>query len=361
MLWEGSAIKLLRLGLYTFSHFCVDFSCFYLLFFWYSSGTHSSQTVTLGFLAYNVIAFGFQPFIGYFCDTYRKIPAGVFGCLLLIAGLLFMPFPAGSIILIGLGNACFHIEGGIDSLRHSGGKMARSGVFVSSGALGVALGSLAGKSGSMSVYVPICILLLCLVLLCILYIKRAEPDCVIPAFTVAKPGLKPGTVILIASVSILIRSYAGLIIPLQWRTTAVLFVFPAIGAFLGKASGGFIADSIGAKKASVSSLLIAAVLLVFGYMDPWIYLAGILLFNISMSVTLCAIASVMPLNPGLAFGITTLALLCGNAPTFFAAARPAPLIFAALTVVSAACLYYILIGKVKPNEETYKKNKLHDV
>jgi len=318
-----------------------------MLFSWYSSGTHSGEIVTLGFLGYNVIAFGLQPLIGYLSDAYRKIPTEIIGLPLLIAGLMFMPTPAVSIILIGLGNACFHIAGGIDSLRHSCGKMARSGVFVSSGALGVALGSIAGKSGKLPVYFPIGALLPCLVLLCIIYAKRMGSEGTATTFSIAKPKLNFWTVILLASVSIAIRSYAGSIIPTEWRTTTVLYLFPAIGAFLGKACGGFAADRIGTRKIAVFSLLMAAVLVTFGYASPYAYLIGIAFFNISMSVTLCAIASALPSNPGLAFGISTLALLCGNVPTFFITATPSPLVFAALTIVSAACLYYILEGKAR--------------
>jgi len=322
-----------------------------------SSGTHSLETVTLGFLVYNVIAFGLQPIIGYLCDTYRKIPVEIIGFPLLVAGLLFMPAAALSIALIGLGNAFFHIAGGIDSLRNSGGKMARSGVFVSSGALGVVSGSLVGSTGVLPVLIPIGVLLLCLVLMCYIYLERLKSEDAAVVFSLTKPDLKIGVIILLAAVSIMIRSYAGSIIPAEWRTTTLLFVFPAIGAFLGKFSGGFIADRVGAKKAAVFSLLAATVLLAIGNANPWIYLIGIILFNMSMAVTLCAIASVLPLNPGLAFGITTLALLCGNVPTFFIPAVHANLIFASLTVISAVCLYCIIKGRMKTDEKISEEIK----
>ena len=345
------------LAVYTFSHFTVDFCCFFTLFSWLSSGTHSIQTVTLGFFVYNVIAFGLQPVIGYLYDTYRKIPVEIIGFPLLIAGLLSMPAAALSISLIGLGNAFFHIAGGVDSLRNSSGKMARSGVFVSSGALGVAFGSLAGKTGSLPVFIPIGVLLLCLVLLYTCYQNRLKKEDSVVVFSIVEPGIQPGMIILLAAVSIMIRSFAGSVLPTEWRTTTLLFAFPAIGAFLGKFTGGFLADSIGAGKAAVFSLLVSTVLLALGYVNPWIYLTGVIFFNISMSVTLCAIASVLPLNPGLAFGITTLALLCGNVPTFFIATEHYALVFVSLTIISAICLFCILKGKEKINEKISEKNE----
>ena len=346
-----NAIRPVRLSIYTISHFCVDFCCFFMLFSWYSSGAHPDQTVTLGFLVYNVIAFGLQPLIGYFSDTNRKIPTEILGCPLLIAGLLCISTPAVSIILVGLGNACFHVAGGIDSLRQSDGKMAKSGVFVSSGALGVAFGSIAGKSGRLSVIVPITVQFLCFMLLCFLYQKRVKSKNEEPTFSIIKPALNSEIVILFAAVSIAIRSYIGSVLPIEWRTTTAFFLIPAIGACLGKACGGFIADRIGIRRTATTSLLIAMFFLAFGYQNPYLYMIGILLFNMSMSVTLCAIASALPMNPGFAFGITTLALLCGNVPTFFIIATPTPIVFTALTIVSAACLYYILEGKVKEKNE----------
>ena len=342
---EKNTYSVTRLAVFTFSHFIVDFCCFYMLFSWYSSGASPIQTVIIGFLAYNIIAFGLQPVIGYICDANKKIPAEIIGFILLIIGIFSMPFPAASIALMGTGNAFFHIAGGVESLRSSGGKLSRSGVFVSSGALGVVFGNLAGSAGRLPVYVLIGVSMLCLILMCGIYKKRLKSNETAAVFALAKPGLKFGTVIIFAAVSIMIRSYAGSVLPAEWKTTTLLIVFPAAGAFFGKFAGGFIADRVGARRTAVLSLLAAMAFLAFGYTQPWVYLVGVAFFNMSMSVTLCTVASVLPDNPGLAFGITTLALLCGNIPTFFMPVENAALVFIVLTVISTACLYHILKGK----------------
>ncbi|MCL2719704.1 MAG: hypothetical protein FWE14_13110, partial [Lachnospiraceae bacterium] len=98
----------------------------------------------------------------------------------------------------------------------------------------------------------------------------------------------------------------------------------------------------------------SAVLLTFGHMNPLLCLLGILSFNMTMPVTLCAVASVLPYNPGLAFGIATLALLCGNVPTFFIMATNVPVVFAALAACSIASLYYVLDGRGREYEEIQK-------
>ena len=340
----------MRLGVYTFAHFCVDFSCFFMLFSWYSRGTHTDEIITVGFLTYNIIAFGLQPVIGYFCDRNKRIPIELIGSVLLIGGLLFMSAPALSIVLMGLGNACFHIGGGIDSIVNSGGKMARSGVFVSSGALGVAYGSLIGINGWLSVEFFVVILAFCIVMMYVFCKKQPEPNKLRKRFAVAKPGLHFSAVIISAAAAISIRSYAGSIIPAVSLTVSGLLPLTAIGSFLGKAAGGFIADRIGAKETALLSLSAAAALLTFGQMNPWIISLGVLFLNMTMPITLCAVASALHANPGLAFGTTTLALLCGNVPTFFTEPPTGVPTFVLLAACSMVCLQFILRSKGKRDE-----------
>ncbi|MBQ6579823.1 MAG: hypothetical protein IIX33_03225, partial [Oscillospiraceae bacterium] len=96
-----------------------------------------------GFILYNFIAFGLQMIIGAYCDEHRKFPSSALGCVLVLSAVLVSPFvPWVSLVVTALGNAFFHVGGGIDSLVHSGGKLSRSGIFVSAGALGVVLGTL---------------------------------------------------------------------------------------------------------------------------------------------------------------------------------------------------------------------------
>ena len=112
----------LSLAAYSFSHFCVDFSCFYILFAGFAANTKNIETLAVGFLIYNIIAFGLQPIIGYLCDEKKKIPIGAIGCAILFLSLCLIRLPAAALALCALGNACFHIGGGIDSLAHAAGK-----------------------------------------------------------------------------------------------------------------------------------------------------------------------------------------------------------------------------------------------
>ncbi|MBQ8563373.1 MAG: hypothetical protein IJ443_05755, partial [Firmicutes bacterium] len=93
--------------------------------------------------------------------------------------------------------------------------------------------------------------------------------------------------------------------------------------------------------------------ILFGAESPLLSLAGILLFNMTMPVTLCALADLMPKNPGFAFGLTTLALLLGTAVTFFWAvpAYLAKLLLAVLILLSALCIWLTVKGTKEGEDE----------
>jgi len=71
-------------------------------------------------------------------------------------------------------------------------------------------------------------------------------------------------------------------------------------------------------------------------------MAGLALFNMTMPVTLCALASQLPDSTGFAFGLSTLALLIGTVPTFFFRLPDgtAPYVIAALIALSALCVLF---------------------
>jgi FSR family fosmidomycin resistance protein-like MFS transporter len=322
---------------YSFSHFCVDFACFWLLFGRVMSAGLPPETASLMFLVYNIVAFGLQAPIGYLCDTHPKIPAGLIGCAATAAGLLASAALWPALLVVALGNAAFHIGGGIDSL--SGGRMARSGVFVSAGAPGVALGALAGRAG-LPLLLPLLLLLLSGTLIAALAPRRKAP----PArFALDVSSRAPFAALLaLAALSIVVRAYVGATLSLPWKSASALMgVLPAIGAFAGKAAGGFLGDALGAKNVGVLALLASLPCLALGSAVPPVAMAGLVLFNMTMPITLCTLASRLPDHTGLAFGLSTLALLIGTVPTFFfkLPAGAADVVIPALIAVSVCCVF----------------------
>jgi FSR family fosmidomycin resistance protein-like MFS transporter len=110
---------------------------------------------------------------------------------------------------------------------------------------------------------------------------------------------------------------------------------------LGKALGGFAADRFGTIKTSALSLIAAAVLFVFGQI-PFAGAAAVLLFNMTMPITLWTMAKIFPGAKGFAFGLLTFGLFIGFLPVYLGVTVSADMIwvFAIVTMVSLALLLF---------------------
>lgn len=363
--------NLRSLTVYTIVHMLVDFVCFYMLFsvFKLYAGVDLRE-LALGFLIYNALAFGLQPLFGYIYDKVCKLPIAAIGCLFITVAVWLSNSPWLMLALLGVGNACFHIGGGADSLVRANGRVSRSGIFVSSGALGVALGSVAGTNmwfgtalaGSM---VPAALAGLSGIAVLILCPDHIKKDYHAKSLKTANKSSSSLLVIGLCTLAIVIRSFVGATIPTDWAKTTdmlILMLMPSIAAFVGKIVGGFLADAFGAKFVSIVSLLLSALLLCLFSDIPLLCTIGIILFNVPMSVTLCGIASKMPQRPGLSFGLSTLAILAGVIPTYiFTTGGSAwySVVMAALIVAAAFCIRYAISDrKNKPSDkDTIQKDE----
>ncbi len=346
-------MKTFSLLAYTFSHFAVDYVCLLTVLDPWGEKAEilgGVQNYALFVIVYNFLAFGLQMIIGAFCDEHRKFPAGAVGCVLVLVGALcgaFIPdiLPEfayrlwASVIFVGIGNAFFHVGGGIDSLVHSGGKLSRSGVFVSSGALGVALGIYNAGRGAVGGIGVIALLMTFCMVLCLIAHRTCPSDGEAKIEGVANEKAAFGLVISLALFSVLIRSFGGTVIPMEWKTAAEPGLVSGAAAFGGKFLGGFAADRFGAKRTGVISLLLSIPLLVLGKEIMLVSVIGIVLFNMTMPITLGILAEKFPKNPGIAFGLTTVALLLGAAPSFFVALGGNIALLVPAVLVSAVCIF----------------------
>jgi FSR family fosmidomycin resistance protein-like MFS transporter len=322
---------------YSLSHALVDATCAATLFAIAALGQTGSQDLFYLVIFYNVLAFSTQPIFGLWVDLF-KVPvyAAVAGILLVALSTLFLQFPFWAALLAGIGNALFHVGGGVISLNLDSGKAALPGIYVAPGALGLTIGILVGKGGHFIAW-PFILLLIGSTLL----ILKAPP----PEFRA--PRALSGnlkwfeTVILLLLLSVAVRSMVGLSLVLPWKSDMVL-LFALTGAVvLGKALGGILGDRFGWTTVAVSGLIISAPLLAFFPQVPAIAILGIFLFNLSMPITLIGVAEMLPGRSGFAFGLTTLALIIGALPTFTqsrALTSNQTFIFAAV-LVSIAALY----------------------
>ena len=327
------------LAIYTFAHFAVDFACFFVLFSTVSAGVGSLQQLTIWFLTYNIIAFGLQFIVGYVCDIRRSFPAGVIGVIITMCGLVFARQIYIALVLVALGNAFFHVGGGIDSLVNAGGKMKRSGIFVSSGSWGVALGTLAGRGG-ISILYPMAALALSGVLI-YLFCSPSKINLPKSEFRVKAENISAGLAIALIFISVTVRAHTGFSVPMPWKSTTALVLMSTFAAFFGKFIGGFAGDKLGAKSAGTGALLLSLPLLVFFSQNTWLCLLGIMLFNMTMPITLCALAQYLEGHEGLAFGLTTLALLTGTFITYVYLLPESVVkyVIGVSIAVSALCIY----------------------
>ena len=296
------------LALYSLAHFAVDFSCAFLLF----RLRAGFPDWALGLLLYNFCAFAMQMPLGAAADRLnRNGLLAAAGCAVTALSPLL---PAGLPLAVaaGLGNALFHLGGGLDTLNDSRERAAALGVFVSPGALGLSLGTLCGGGGALPLWLPPLVLLAlagAILLLCRRTYGSLGSENAPPELSWAGRPLLLVPLFLV----VVLRSYMGMQQSFPWRADWALAL--TLMLVLGKAFGGFLSDRLGPRRASAASLAGAAALYLFCAL-PLPGLAAVLLFNMTMPITLWAAARLLPGAKGFAFGLLTFALFLGFLPSY---------------------------------------------
>ena len=296
-------------------------------------------------LGYDLLAFAGQVPFGFLIDRFRLRRGAAFAGLLLTAAAVLAGPTAGApvMILAGLGNALFHVGAGAMVLAGSKGHAAPAGVFVAPGALGLGLGIILGRQW---LGVPLSPLLWAVAVACVvvpLVATKNEESASEPPSPAPRARGQVALILFLLSFSVAVRSLVGTVgcdgCP---RGFFLLLAVPLV-AFAGKLSGGFLADRLGFIDVSVVALLASGPLLAFAGGDPWLALPGLLIFQMTMPVTLAAALRALPAWPGLGFGILSLALVGGTLPAYLPGGwRPHGISLLLLVVASAAALYLAL-------------------
>lgn len=332
---QSSLVPLL--ALYSAAHFWVDFSCA-LLLFGLLAGSPAFWSCAL---LYNFCAFALQMPLGLLADRLdRNGLLAAAGCVLVSAA--YLPLrPAAAAVIAGVGNALFHLGGGIDVLNGGGRRAAPLGVFVSPGAAGLFLGGALGQSASPPLWAgPLGLLALAAGI--------ARRFCR-PSGN-APPSLsgRGGALVPLFFVVVL-RSYMGMNQSVPWQSALWAPVLP-LALALGKTAGGFAMDRLGPRRAADWSLGAAAVLFL-GSALPLPGTAAVFLFNMTMPVTLWAAARALPGAKGFAFGLLTFGLFLGFLPSYLGwpeALSSGPWARAALSLASLLLLRMGLGGEAEP-------------
>ncbi|MBU5625610.1 hypothetical protein KQI82_01510 [Oscillibacter sp. MSJ-2] len=299
-------MKPVRLTVLSACHFTVDFACAFFLLRCLRQG--GNWQVAL--LWYNFCAFALQMPLGLAADRLRhgRLFGGA-GCMLVACGAGLTGFEA--VTALGVGNALFHIGGGVEVL-YSTEDMGPLGIFVAPGAVGLALGLTLRRGGTWAGAAVAAALIACAAAL--LLGREPAGKSTLPE---GDAGASPlGAAALLFSVVVL-RSWAGIGASFPWKA-GTLAIAAACAAALGKALGGALSDRLGPSKVTAWSLGAGAALFLLSHL--WgAGLMALALFNMTMPVTLWAMARLMPGLRGFSFGLLTFALFLGFLPVYFGA------------------------------------------
>ena len=300
-------------------------------------------------LGYDLLAFAGQAPLGWLTDRLGlRRGAALVGLLLTAAALLASPtFGTAVMVIAGAGNALFHVGAGAMVLAGSRGRAAPAGLFVAPGALGLGVGLLLGRKFLAVPMWPwlVAIAAACVVVLIVAtqnpaQVREASPD------LAERPNFRRGEVFFVVallSLSVAVRSLAGTVACDACPRGLFLMAALPLAAFAGKFSGGFLADRFGWIDLSMVALLVSAPLMAFSGGDLWLALPGLLIFQMTMPVTLAAMVRLWPTRPAFGFGLLCVALVAGTLPAYLPGGwRPQGMSLFLLVLGSAAALYLAL-------------------
>ncbi|MCL2140367.1 MAG: hypothetical protein FWH42_01615 [Dehalococcoidia bacterium] len=327
-------------SVYSIAHFSVDFACAFLVFRFIAGSPNADVSVLL----YNFCAFALQMPIGIAADKLnRNNLIAVLGCVLVGFAFALVTFPILAVIVIGTGNALFHIGGGIDVLNISQKKLGALGVFVSPGALGIYWGAIVGKgSGFPAFLIPLAIVAIAGLMLLTRKLNRMAYF-TNSTFSISEVGNK--TIILAVFclfMVVCLRSFTGLSTHFSWQDSGGWATVLVLAVVLGKTMGGFASDRFGVIATAGVSLGAAGLFFLFPAF-PLTGIAAVLLFNMTMPITLWAMTKLLPGAKGGAFGLLTFALFIGFLPVYYGV-NVQPILIWLLPLITVVSLFLLWTG-----------------
>ena len=300
--------------LYFIIHFIIEITSFYIV-----SSYIDTNLVWILALMYDFFAFVPQGIVGYLKDKGIKTNFTIIGMILSTLSLILLYFNLNAILVIlvlSIGNCMIHIQGAETTLRTSNGQMAPSAIFVSGGSFGVITGKiLAMYNVPIPFVIIINLLMLIPIAICNKYVYLID-DKNLEKYNFSNKNINSKVIITLAVFVVIVRAYMGYGIPTTWNKTLIQTILLYCSMGIGKAMGGILIDSIGIKKTALLSTIGSLPFLLFGNNVMAISLIGIMMFSMTMAVTLGLIVSEIKKYPGVAFGFTTVGLFLGSLPVF---------------------------------------------
>ncbi|MCQ2418326.1 MAG: hypothetical protein MJ085_00945 [Clostridia bacterium] len=292
-----------------FTHFLIDLTCHALLT--YAMYHYADISLLWSVVLYNGLAFAFQLPIGAISDLLGSSRGfSALGCVLVALACL-LPSSLAICLVAGIGNALFHVGGGRESLLLSGTRYTQIGLFVAPGALGVFFGpKIIGIIWLYRLALPGILFLLAAVF------SLTANRCV--SFTNDKPlPLSRGkklVILLCMFLTVFLRAYMGTVTHYAVSGRFPFALVMALCVFLGKLSGGIMADRFGAFRFTLIAQTLGLALYLGSLLCPYLALPAALVFNTTMALTAFTLFRLLPQLAGAMFGVTTVALFLGSLP-----------------------------------------------
>lgn len=298
-------------------HLVVDASCIALLVWGKAASLFPDDVLWGHFFFYNTLAFGTQFSMGAAADCWKAYRATLFIGLAMVAAAMVVAlhWPLAAVVLAALGNAAFHVGAGAIVLTHWPTRAAAAGVFVGPGAVGVAIGLSCGGAFALAPWLFLGTLVVCALAVFVLPNASESGKEHLP------PPFSPGKLLAMACVGAIvlvvgIRSLSGQsVAAIHDGQTGILWGL-AIASCAGNILGGFVSDHQGWIRTCVVAILLSLPFVSFLVDYGTAAIVGMVLFQMTMPVTLLAIRRLLPGEAGFAFGITALAVLAGVMPFY---------------------------------------------
>jgi len=305
------------IGVNALLHLLVDGLCVCCLYL----TTADCTEMVLTYVVYNVLAFLTQPLTGWWADKMKQKHWMLLGAVLLltlavmtasIRALFETPDIVQTLLLImslllGMGNSLFHVWGGKQTAIRTENDIRALGVFVSTGAFGLAIGMVFAS------WLLLYAFLLEIGVLAIVALHLSGGETPYNDVFPADLKLWDGVWFVIALIMLIVagRSFAGEAfsssIP---KTTTLILVLGAV-SMLGKMAGGWLVKGLGMWKAVLLMVMGAIICFIGKDVHLSMMLAGLFIVNCTMPVTLYWANTLLRGKEGLAFGLLAAALVPG--------------------------------------------------
>ena len=306
------------IGISALLHLLVDGLCVCSLYL-IASSFPVSRLVGI-FLTYNVLAFLTQPLTGLLADHMARKHWLLLASVLLLtmavlATSVVMALGTSALgimlvaVLLGMGNSLFHVWGGKQVAVKTNNDMRALGVFVSTGAFGLAIGFVFFSWPLLYVF----LLLICL--LAVGVVREPEGSSQESEDERQETRSWSQLFVILAVVglmlAVMLRSFVGEAFSSGITKSSMMVLLIGGLSMLGKMAGGWIARQMGIVKMLVMVLLVVMACYLFKDHGLVILLVGLFAVNCTMPVTLYLVNLVLPGKEGLAFGLLAAALIPG--------------------------------------------------